>query len=98
MGELGSRLIQLKDRFGREASLRAFESFWLFLDSGGMLTLHGCEKIVTCTEREIFAVCRDRTASVTGTALLVRSLDQTEIEISGNIESIVLKEKKPDRD
>ena len=82
------RLNRLKDRIGRETQLLPFESFWMYLDAEGSLTLHGCGKLITCTDSEIAVECIGRITALRGTRLQVRALGQREMEVSGNIEQI----------
>ena len=96
MVDIRKQIVRIKDRFGREAELHAIESFYLHMDSDGVLTLHGFEKIRGCTDTEITARCADRDVVLVGSGFVVRSLDRSELEISGTVKNISFQKKKQD--
>ena len=88
------RLKKIRDLTGKDAQLRAFERFSLFLDAEDEMTVFGCKSILDYAEDHMVFRCCDRDLELWGPRLMITVYDTLELRVEGRIEKIVIKERK----
>ena len=85
---------KLRDLTGKDAQLRAFERFSLFLDAEDEMTVFGCESILDYAADHMVFRCCDRDLEIWGPSIMITVYDERELRVEGAVERILIKERK----
>lgn len=78
----------LKSRIGRDVLLPVMDSFLLEMADDGVLTVKGCNKVLTCRDDNVALMTDLFTLTVRGKGLLIETFSETLTSVKGVIESI----------
>ena len=76
---------KITDKIGREMDINTFESFYISLDSEGVLSVQGCKSIRFCSENRIELIGYDRIVLIEGENMQVLLYSKPETVIKGII-------------
>ena len=84
--ENGIPFRRITDRIGHEMNIDTFESFSLFMDSVGVVSIQGCKRVQYCSNQRIELIGYDRIVIIEGDNMQILLYSKPETIIKGYIQ------------